>query len=67
VDPRAGRRTSTRASRNYFALTRVLNHLQVKKVVGIIRFAAYKVLIVRNNAGETKKMVLAVFIEITKD
>ena len=52
---------------DFFALTKVFNRLQAIKEIGVIRSAAYRTVTVRSVNNEFKKLILEVYIEISRD
>ena len=52
---------------DYFALTKVFSRLQAVDGIGIVRSATYRTVTVRSADSELKKLVLEVFIEITRE
>ena len=51
---------------DFFSLTKVLNQLQSTKGIGVPRAATFKVMGIRSNVDETKKLLLEVYLEIAR-
>lgn len=51
---------------SFFALTKVLNQLQAKSGIGLVRSATYKSIKARSNTDQGKKLILEVYLETVK-
>jgi hypothetical protein len=51
---------------SFFALTKVLNRLQITSGIGVVRATTYKVTGIRSGVDDVKKLVLEVYLETVK-